>query len=992
MSLVQSATTFASSSSSSTTFTSNVSAGNAIIVVAYHSAAEAPGTPTVSDSQGNTYSQIDQVYLTSNELFAAFIAPNCAAGPTTVTVTWNFTGASDAVICEYSGIATSSPLDAHASGAAYPAPTLSITTSGSNDTVIAVCAGTGNNLSASISPSPGWTLEISYPPTQTTWVPLWDQTGIAASTITATAGLTNVNNTGVAVILFALFGPPAIITLGPLVPTTAVVGIPYVGQATISGGDPPYTASVISGSLPPGLSIGTTSSSGRYYIVTSGVPTTAGTYTFTVQVTDSASHTATRSYTIVVTSHGISKFEPYRTIYVQGFGRTSGDGYGCAAALSQASAGGFTLSGEWTSQDDYAVLVLWDADNAFEHPRIAYLPDWAFDGVTVSSTLTLTNCVLPSALSLVFQDGTTQSFALSASGSAPTWSISFACNGFNETTIQRMSLTFVPPTQEGSFAREEFSAVFTNWSLTDPNNRLPLSVAAPGSVRLEEDDAWVVRAGVWAAAPYLGYWSQGQAIVSSYSASPAAQLAIETHCQYTHDIYVGTRLDSNCGIVQAALDGGSSVTLDTYNIYGGSGTNVRRKLFGGVAAGRHSVVLTITSSHNPSSSGTYFYFDFLEMAVPGPAPNAPGANTAVGVSTEWDGMSVQLPPARVVWAIQQLGLAGEVDHAVGVLWWMRLMTVTFGLDAAARPVLNRAARDWHADYFALLQAASIGITVSFSQQLVRPPDNPPSAVWIQRYPDGTAVTIATAYSGVNASQIAFGSAVQAYIGEAYIEMGTMLQTAGLPIRLQFGNVGWWAQADSSGMPFYDADTAAAAETALGRALYTFLTPHDDPSMNSYADANFLRSRLQAYAAAVQSVVLDSLPGAVFELLWALDDNDPSAAQLNRYVNLPTQWQQRSGSGFDTFLIEGLTYGGVQFDVNKAKVCAGYPFQVLDWDLAHCRYMLSWLYASSPWLKEYWSALDTLVPLIKAWAWDHLNLYGWPLPLPPQPRQTVVSAA
>ncbi|HLI84501.1 MAG TPA: hypothetical protein VKV17_11315 [Bryobacteraceae bacterium] len=228
---------------------------------------------------------------------------------------------------------------------------------------------------------------------------------------------------------------------------------------------------------------------------------------------------------------------------------------------------------------------------------------------------------------------------------------------------------------------------------------------------------------------------------------------------------------------------------------------------------------------------------------------------------------------------------------------------------------------------------------------------------------------------------------------AYIAMGTLMQTAGLPIRLQFGEVGWWFDAGGSpaSMAYYDADTVAAAVTALGRPLHVFASPNDDPSVNGYADANFLRSRLQAYVAVVQAAVLASLPSAVFELLWPLDVNDPSTARLNRYVNLPVEWQSRPGSGFDTFLCEGLSYGGIDFNVDKAMMAAGYPFQALSWPVEYCRYLLSWLYAS-PWQREYWAALRTGVPRMKAWAWDHLNLYGWDLPLQGQPASVWVVAA
>jgi hypothetical protein len=62
----------------------------------------------------------------------------------------------------------------------------------------------------------------------------------------------------------------------------------------------------------------------------------------------------------------------------------------------------------------------------------------------------------------------------------------------------------------------------------------------------------------------FAFWSEGRAIRSAYSASETRKLTIETHCQSTHDIYVGTRLDGNCGIISAALDGGTPITLDCY--------------------------------------------------------------------------------------------------------------------------------------------------------------------------------------------------------------------------------------------------------------------------------------------------------------------------------------------------------------------------------------------------------------------------------------------
>ncbi len=81
---------------------------------------------------------------------------------------------------------------------------------------------------------------------------------------------------------------------------TAQMGVGYSSVLSAAGGVAPYTFSIISGALPPGLSLN--SSTGAI----TGTPTTEGTYNFTAQVVDSKSNTATASCSIVVTSAGTS--------------------------------------------------------------------------------------------------------------------------------------------------------------------------------------------------------------------------------------------------------------------------------------------------------------------------------------------------------------------------------------------------------------------------------------------------------------------------------------------------------------------------------------------------------------------------------------------------------------------------------------------------------------------------------------------------------------
>lgn len=85
---------------------------------------------------------------------------------------------------------------------------------------------------------------------------------------------------------------PLVITNGTSQLTDGTVGVPYEIGLFASGGVQPYSWSHIAGTLPPGLSI--QASPGRV----KGTPTTAGTFTFTVRVTDTSGQSATQQFTI----------------------------------------------------------------------------------------------------------------------------------------------------------------------------------------------------------------------------------------------------------------------------------------------------------------------------------------------------------------------------------------------------------------------------------------------------------------------------------------------------------------------------------------------------------------------------------------------------------------------------------------------------------------------------------------------------------------------
>ena len=78
----------------------------------------------------------------------------------------------------------------------------------------------------------------------------------------------------------------------------ATIKTAFVGLLVASGGNPPYSYVILSGSLPPGLTLN--GSTG----VVSGMPTSLGSYTFTAQATDLFGAIATCVATVVVGTSG----------------------------------------------------------------------------------------------------------------------------------------------------------------------------------------------------------------------------------------------------------------------------------------------------------------------------------------------------------------------------------------------------------------------------------------------------------------------------------------------------------------------------------------------------------------------------------------------------------------------------------------------------------------------------------------------------------------
>jgi hypothetical protein len=78
------------------------------------------------------------------------------------------------------------------------------------------------------------------------------------------------------------------------------VGQPFAQDFFLSGGAGPYTWSLASGQLPPGLTLQTSGDPRDADNQLAGTPTTAGTYTFTMRLSDYPGQQATQQLTLVI--------------------------------------------------------------------------------------------------------------------------------------------------------------------------------------------------------------------------------------------------------------------------------------------------------------------------------------------------------------------------------------------------------------------------------------------------------------------------------------------------------------------------------------------------------------------------------------------------------------------------------------------------------------------------------------------------------------------
>ena len=235
------------------------------------------------------------------------------------------------------------------------------------------------------------------------------------------------------------------------------------------------------------------------------------------------------------------------------------------------------------------------------------------------------------------------------------------------TNVRKLRWTWAADFQPGSFARGEFAAAISNWTVT--GSGLSYQVAGPGSRRIEDDSPEIIWHGGWALE--RGNYSSGSVHHSTTHGDSAV-------CTYqsplAHALYLGTRYVSpnqaeKEGLIYeitAVVDGGTPVVINlkrpTEDVL------IRYPL--GQFAEQASHTVTITNS---GDTGADIYIDFLEIAVPAAdLPDFP-ANPVTTLATDWDtGHCLAIAPERTAWLIQKLGFRGRSNHYAGALWFYDL--------------------------------------------------------------------------------------------------------------------------------------------------------------------------------------------------------------------------------------------------------------------------------------------------------------------------------
>ena len=257
------------------------------------------------------------------------------------------------------------------------------------------------------------------------------------------------------------------------------------------------------------------------------------------------------------------------------------------------------------------------------------------------------------------------------------------------TAVRKMRWTYAADMQTGAYQRGEFSVVVSNWTVTGA--RRTYSVAGPGSRRIEGNAQEASYSGVWQSE--TGNYSGGSI---HYTTKSGSSVTVAYSASGTHSLYLGVRkidLEGATPVIKGTM---ISIVVDNQPALSQSllipteDVLVRIPL-GEFGSGPHTVTVT-----HGGQDGEYFYFDFLELAVPAASVTAITEDAHYALATDWDtAHSLALGPERTAWMISSLGFQGRVNHYVGALWFYELVGsgwqyASGTIDFVGTPVFSQA--------------------------------------------------------------------------------------------------------------------------------------------------------------------------------------------------------------------------------------------------------------------------------------------------------------
>jgi len=313
-------------------------------------------------------------------------------------------------------------------------------------------------------------------------------------------------------------------------------------------------------------------------------------------------------------------------------------------------------------------------------------------------------------------------------------------------------------------------------------------------------------------------------------------------------------------------------------------------------------------------------------------------------------------------------LEGGVNGDLSTMAWAQ----GWRTDLTCVPRMNRAARDWHASYFAALKGYGIDVAAAFSMEL-QDGDPQPATGIAQCYPDGTPALLNTPSLQTN-----FSPASTAFWRQAYLDMANIMHAAGLIPYLQFGEVQWWYNANASGMSFYDAYTLSAFQAAYGRAMGVITNQNAAPA-DFPDECAFLPALIGAFTNAIMSFVRATYPNARFESLYPTDTND---TPLNQIINYPAAaWTPTTLACLKT---ENFIFTGNR-DLDEVRGSLAWPAR-LGFPPSQSSHLVGISDYTTPWLKERGLALQNGVESVVLFALDQFCLIGYAAPLPKSSRR------